>query len=221
MKRFFELTLFYIFLSTYLHSQILGNSIWRAHMPPNNSLVGYYKFFTNTMEFSQSGVTYTATSSITISANSMTIIDKPNFGCPVSDTGQYTFAFIGPDTVEFTAVNDPCSGRKNALQNFVWSRMTTTGLSSVTSEQSGMLQQNLPNPFSEKTLIRYNSTSTAKETFLVIHDPAGREVNRHLLEANSGSLEIPAGNLPPGLYLYSLVADGQVLVTRRLCVSGW
>ncbi|MCM1531344.1 MAG: tail fiber domain-containing protein [Bacteroides sp.] len=83
------------------------------------------------------------------------------------------------------------------------------------------LFQNLPNPFSERTLIRYELPKTAGNAYLQVFDMAGFMVRNQPLSATqeTGQVEISAGELTPGAYTYSLVVSGKVIDSKRMVVT--
>ncbi|MCM1042580.1 MAG: tail fiber domain-containing protein [Bacteroides sp.] len=83
------------------------------------------------------------------------------------------------------------------------------------------LFQNLPNPFSERTLIRYELPKTAGNAYLQVFDMAGVMVRNQPLPATqeTGQVEISAGELTPGAYTYTLVVSGKVIDSKRMVVT--
>lgn len=75
------------------------------------------------------------------------------------------------------------------------------------------LKQNIPNPFSETTIIQYQINEQAD---LVIYDLVGRKVQEHNLSV--GSENITVSGLNSGQYFYSLLINEQVVETRSLIV---
>ena len=52
-----------------------------------------------------------------------------------------------------------------------------------------------------------------------IYQPDGREVSLYNLSDHRGELVLKAGELKPGMYLYSLIVNGQVQDTKRMVVT--
>ncbi len=80
------------------------------------------------------------------------------------------------------------------------------------------LEQNYPNPFNPKTIINYQ-LSMPNLVQLKVYDVLGNEVATLVnKKQNAGSyqVEFDGSNLPSGIYLYSLEADGNVLDTKRM-----
>ena len=87
--------------------------------------------------------------------------------------------------------------------------------------QEAKLFQNLPNPFSEITVIRYELPKTAGNAYLQVFDMSGRMLQNIALPhaQEIGQVEISAGELTPGAYTYSLVVSGKVVDSRRMVVT--
>lgn len=82
------------------------------------------------------------------------------------------------------------------------------------------LQQNIPNPFHQNTLIKYYIPDTYRQAELQIVDIQGRVVKVLALAQNGeGSLHLDAGALQAGTYFYSLVADGTILDTKMMILT--
>jgi hypothetical protein len=80
--------------------------------------------------------------------------------------------------------------------------------------------QNEPNPFRGKTRIAYSMPSQG-EVKLVVYNMLGKQVYSTSLAAQKGQnhFELAAGQLSPGIYMYSLT-HGSTVVTKRMVVEG-
>lgn len=80
-----------------------------------------------------------------------------------------------------------------------------------------VLNQNVPNPFAETTVITYTVPNTVKDAQIVFYDAAGNRIkNVAILERGNGQLNVYGSDLSSGAYTYSLIADGQVVATKRM-----
>lgn len=88
----------------------------------------------------------------------------------------------------------------------------------VLSDQSNIiLNQNVPNPFAERTTIGYTIPETIKEAEIVFYGAEGRIINSVVIEERGeGRLNVYADDLSTGIYMYTLIADGQVVATKRM-----
>ena len=82
------------------------------------------------------------------------------------------------------------------------------------------LSQNQPNPFNENTSISYFLPSAIQQAVLYIYDMNGKQLKSiALAEREEGSMVIYANELNPGMYYYSLIADGQIIGTKQMILT--
>ncbi len=82
------------------------------------------------------------------------------------------------------------------------------------------LQQNNPNPFSQETEIRMNIPQGIIEATLYVYDLQGTLMKSQLVtQRGATSVKFQAGSLNAGMYLYTLVADGQVTSIKRMILT--
>jgi hypothetical protein len=81
------------------------------------------------------------------------------------------------------------------------------------------LYQNSPNPFNKTTVIRYRTISD-EEASIMIFDMQGSLITT-IQGLNSGEHEVTINGfeLKPGMYMYSLVADGSLVDTKRMILT--
>jgi len=81
------------------------------------------------------------------------------------------------------------------------------------------LEQNYPNPFNPVTTIKFAIPRTAKIS-LKVYDILGREVSALFndVEMNAGTVtyDFDATNLASGIYFYSLIADNNLVESKRM-----
>ena len=81
------------------------------------------------------------------------------------------------------------------------------------------LEQNYPNPFNPSTTIKF-SLPKASTISLKVYDMAGREVaslfNNKELNAGTFEQRFNGSNLASGVYFYTLVADGQLIASKKM-----
>ena len=82
------------------------------------------------------------------------------------------------------------------------------------------MDQNKPNPFSESTVITLNIPSNAQVSTIFIYDMSGKQMQSlPVSERGETNITVYAADLAAGMYIYTLVIDGKVAVTRRMIVS--
>jgi hypothetical protein len=80
-----------------------------------------------------------------------------------------------------------------------------------------VLNQNEPNPFKDKTAIRYSIPDDVKQAEIIFFDNNGSVIKSILIETRGvGQLEVYSSNLSAGTYSYSLVADGISIDTKKM-----
>ena len=82
------------------------------------------------------------------------------------------------------------------------------------------MDQNNPNPFSESTVITLNIPEQTQKASIFIYDMSGKQMqNIAVSERGETNITVYASDLSAGMYIYTLVVDGKVAVTRRMIVS--
>lgn len=81
------------------------------------------------------------------------------------------------------------------------------------------ISQNSPNPFSGSTQVGYTLPEGTTEAYISVTDMHGWPVMRLPLDTSSANTSISSTGLTPGMYIYTLVADGRVLGTKRMIVN--
>ena len=82
------------------------------------------------------------------------------------------------------------------------------------------MDQNKPNPFSESTVIGLNIQEKTQKANVLIYDLSGKQIQSvPVTERGETNITLYAGDLGAGMYIYTLVVDGKVVVTRRMIVE--
>ncbi len=97
---------------------------------------------------------------------------------------------------------------------------TATGIEESTAMTIPMLKQNNPNPFTANTVIEYTLPETVQTANLHIYDMNGTQIEQiSLIERGEATVTVNGGMLSAGMYLYSLIADGKVIDTKRMILT--
>ena len=92
----------------------------------------------------------------------------------------------------------------------------------VDESSPALLYQNKPNPFNKDTEIQYYLPDHIKQANINIYTLSGTQIKNYLVtQHENGSLTIKAEELSPGMYLYSLIADGDLIDTRRMVLTDY
>ena len=82
------------------------------------------------------------------------------------------------------------------------------------------LFQNDPNPFKEKTVIACTVAERVRSAMLYVYDMQGKQIAEYPVDGRGKtSVTIEGGSLDAGMYLYSLIADGKVVDTKRMILT--
>ena len=120
------------------------------------------------------------------------------------------------------AKNDELTEEIARLQNGAQSfRVAEAGVDqAVESVVTPTLGQNRPNPFSESTVIEITLPETVGEAALYIYDMQGSQKMKLDVEGRGNtSVTVDSRTLGAGMYLYSLIADGEEIATKRMIIT--
>lgn len=97
----------------------------------------------------------------------------------------------------------------------------TTAITNV-EEETEMLSvsQNKPNPFTDKTTIELSIPESVSKASLFIYDMNGKQVDRiDIADRGTTNVSITSAGLTEGMYLYSFIADGKIVSTKRMVLT--
>ena len=87
----------------------------------------------------------------------------------------------------------------------------------LTDAQNIVLEQNIPNPFAEQTIINYTIPTTVQKAQILFYNQSGQLIKAvDITERGNGQINVFGSDLSTGAYTYSLVVDGQVVATKRM-----
>jgi hypothetical protein len=87
----------------------------------------------------------------------------------------------------------------------------------LSDKNSIVLNQNVPNPFAESTVITYSVPLSVQKAQIQFNDGQGKLIKTvDISERGNGQLNVFANDLSSGVYTYTLVADGQIIATKRM-----
>jgi hypothetical protein len=95
---------------------------------------------------------------------------------------------------------------------------SATGLQELTANGAS-LQQNIPNPFSQSTVIRYTLPQTGKQAQIVISSTTGNVIRQIPLPSGTDSITIEGGALSAGIYYYSLYVGNSLVDTKQMILT--
>jgi len=88
-------------------------------------------------------------------------------------------------------------------------------------ESSNIINENVnPNPFTEKTVIKYVIPENVQKASILIFNMQGTLLKSYdNLLSNNGELTINGGELEAGMYMYSLIVEGKEIDTKKMILS--
>ncbi len=88
---------------------------------------------------------------------------------------------------------------------------------SLSDKNSVVLNQNVPNPFAEQTLISYSIPTNTGKAQLHFYDATNKLIKSvEITEKGEGQVTVFASDLSNGLYTYTLVVDGKIMDTKKM-----
>ena len=95
----------------------------------------------------------------------------------------------------------------------------SSGVGSFGMNGKSVLYQNTPNPFKEKTVIRFTLGDDAKDASICIFDMSGKLLKKLPVSQGMECVSVNGYELGEGMFLYSLVVNGQEIDTKRMILS--
>ncbi len=100
-------------------------------------------------------------------------------------------------------------------------QMQQTGLQQLNSVETGFqMSQNVPNPFTRETVVNYTIPASVSNAYMAVYDLTGKQITTFPInQKGSSSITITSEKLAAGIYIYSIVADGKVMDSKRMVVA--
>lgn len=98
----------------------------------------------------------------------------------------------------------------------------SAGVTSIEDTEADLfsVSQNEPNPFTETTTIKLSIPMKTQRAALMIYEMSGKHIKQiNINERGKTSVNITSEGLTAGMYLYSLIADGKVISTKRMILT--
>ena len=104
--------------------------------------------------------------------------------------------------------------------NNLKSAAITPGTTDIQANSENILDQNAPNPFSQTTTIGYSLNEKVQKALICIYDMNGAQLKCIPLELSlQGKITINGNEFKAGMYMYSLITDGQLIDTKRMILT--
>lgn len=89
----------------------------------------------------------------------------------------------------------------------------------LASSNENILYQNSPNPFKEKTIIRFKLAKDVQDASICFFDMNGRLLKKMPVSSGMESVSIGGYELGEGMFLYSLIVNGQEIDTKKMVIT--
>lgn len=116
---------------------------------------------------------------------------------------------------------DALTGKESVMKSRTtsWIEDDTDLLVPSVESNVSRLFQNTPNPFTERTIIRFSLSEDVRSAYIYIFNMSGRMIRQVPVDASMESITVNGNELSPGIYLYSLVVNGQEIDTKKMIIS--
>ena len=92
-------------------------------------------------------------------------------------------------------------------------------MSALQIEPTATLYQNTPNPFTERTTIRFTLPDDVQNAYIYVFDMQGKMLKQIPIDTSMQSVTINGYELQAGMYIYSLVVNNKEIDTKRMILS--
>ena len=97
--------------------------------------------------------------------------------------------------------------------------LKSTQQTTLTINKGFSLSQNVPNPFSGTTTISYQLPANTSNAILGIFDLNGKMLLQYNLAKSSNQVTINGNTLTAGIYIYSLIVNGNEVISKRMVLT--
>lgn len=158
-------------------------------------------------------VTLQGNAKMTVLSSQRIVIKSPFKAAPTGDG--YFYARVIP----CSSISSLSSGLRSSPSPEVQHENPTFAEIIQPVIRDAFLAQNIPNPVREQTIIPYYIPESFRSASLLFTTAMGVPV-KHIpvYTGGEGEAEVSVSELPPGIYLYSLLVDGRVVATKRMQV---
>jgi len=88
------------------------------------------------------------------------------------------------------------------------------------NEAAPVLYQNIPNPYSEGTIIKYYLPDGLSEADIIVFDMTGKQLKSFSLNTpGESSIKVSSSELQPGMFMYTMVVDGKIIDTKQMILA--
>jgi hypothetical protein len=104
-------------------------------------------------------------------------------------------------------------------QNKKIAALEAAAKTSTANAKGYTLSQNIPNPFSAATTIRYSLPDNTGSALLAVFDLTGKMLLQYNLAKAGNQITINGNTLVPGIYIYSLIVNGTEMLSKKMLLT--
>ena len=120
---------------------------------------------------------------------------------------------------EITSVREELSSVSDELAEYKANDKIRQSLVQDSREVSDYsMEQNIPNPFNDRSVIRYQLAPDVNQASITIFNLNGGFVKDYQIEENKGEITVMASEIGKGMFIYSLTRNGQEIMYKRMIV---
>ncbi len=109
---------------------------------------------------------------------------------------------------------------KSTNNTLVLTEKNSLNLPAEIENKAFSLSQNSPNPFSDRTTITYSLPTDVSKAVLGVFDLNGKMLLQFNLQAGKNQqVQVSGNTLGAGMYIYSIIADGQEVISKRMILT--
>jgi len=111
-----------------------------------------------------------------------------------------------------------CCNKNQSLSNSIHNNsLNSTNVKNNSNIYINKLFQNVPNPFSEQTIIEYDIQENTNNASILVFDMQGTlKKTFHIYQNGNGKIIINGNELIAGMYLYSLIVNNKEIDTKKM-----
>ena len=98
-------------------------------------------------------------------------------------------------------------------------KRAATAIDPSLAASGNILYQNTPNPFKEQTVIRFKLAENTQDASICIFDMKGKLIKKLPISSGMESVSIGGYELGEGMFLYSLIVNGQEIDTKKMVIT--
>ena len=150
-------------------------------------------------------------------------ISKPIFDKENKIIGNFDFKAVnynGLISILTAGIKELNIELKTIKEEFAILKNAKNSLSNLTENNNKVfMEQNNPNPFTDQTTIRYQLPIGVNNGNIMVMDLSGKLIKNYQLNNNQSEITIKASEIGKGFFIYSLIQNGQELVTKKMIIN--